>query len=261
LLFVCRAPLDGESEKRLDPEDLVRLLLYESFNSQYLYIISPWISSFRFSKKFIYYPYVSTYDVVEMLDAIRKNGVKVYILIRCFDDFLSPDMIYALFAIYKYMSSSGSASSKPGASLPHIVVEYLKGQLEMMLNRLETSETFIKSGFDVKSDLGARDNTYFRLHAKIYINEKFALVGSANFTRSGVVKGGNWECLMLIERGSELYNEVLKEAERLYNSGKDFTECVERLLMLINDALKPLDVTIKSLDDLKIKLKELYLML
>jgi len=258
---VCRAPLDSENRKRLDPEDLVRLLLYESFNGHYLYIISPWISSFKFSRKFIYYPYVSTYDVVEVLDAILKNGVKVHMLIRCFDDFLSPDTIYALFAIYKSVSLSGSASSKPGASLPDIVTRYLKDQLETMLSRLETSEKFVRSGFNVKSDLGVRDNTYFRLHAKIYINEKFAVVGSANFTRSGVVKGGNWECLMLIERSSELYNEVLEEAERLYNSGKDFTECVERLLTLINDALKPLSVTIKSLDDLKTKLKELYLML
>jgi len=261
LRFVCRTPLVSGNEERLDPEDLVQLLLYESFNSKYLYIISPWVSSFRFSRKFIYYPYVSTHDVIEVLNAIHKNGVKVYMLIRCFDDFLSPDIIYALFTIYKSVSSSGSASSELRTSLPHIVAGYLKSQLKMMLNRLETSEKFVRSGFNVKSDLGAHDNTYFRLHAKIYVNDRLALIGSVNFTRSGVVKGGNWECLMLVEQDNELYKEVLKEAERLYNSGKDFTECIERLLTLINEALKPLGVTVKSLDELKTKLKELYLML
>ncbi len=239
----CRTPRRSAD----DLEDFVRVFLLDSFDSEFVYIVSPWISTFKFTKKIIYYPYISSYDIVDILRAIHVNNVDVKVLVRCFDDFLSPDLIYILYMIYTRK-----------LNIPSDITLYLKQQLERIIRRLEMAEKIINIGIDFRTDLGVNDRSWYRLHAKIYVNEKWGLMGSANFSRGGLIRDGNWECLLMVDSNSQLYNELLKYAKQLLSVSKSFNECERRIVNTINRYLRGYGVKIHTFDDLKLLLKELY---
>jgi len=239
LRILCR---HRNIRQRDDIEDLLRIFLIDSFESNEIYIISPWVSSFKFNRKVIYYPYLSTYSVDEVLKILIDCGVKVNILVRCFDDFISPELIYFLYKV-----STGSIK------LTLDLLNYLKRELERILYRLNTAKRIEESGVNIRTDLGIGDdmNVWYRLHSKIYINNKYALIGSANFTRGGIVKNGNWECLIKVPSNYPLYKDIVDYAKKYYDHGRDYNECINRVLNIINRYLSPLNIPVRNLDDLK----------
>ena len=239
----CRDPIHVAD----DLENFMRIFLLDSFESKFVYIISPWISAFKFTRKIIYYPFVSSYDVVDVLKALHSQGVEIHVLARCFDDFLSPDLIYILYMIYN-----------KNVSIPRDILLYLKHQLEGILRRLEMAEKIIDIGVNFKTDFVSSQRPWYRLHAKIYVNEKWALIGSANFSYGGIVSNGNWECLLMVDSKDKLYNEIFSHAKKLFSIGISYNECKERIVNLMNKHLRKYNVPIDSFDNLKIMLRELY---
>ena len=234
------------SRGNIDVEDLFRLFLIDTFNSEFMYIISPWVTSFRLTKKVIYYPFISSYSVVDILNALKDNGVKVFLLTRCFDDALSPDVVYILYKI-----KEGSIRLSPA------LYKFLRNQVNFMYRRLEYVEKIIGTGINCKFDIGVQDReSQFRLHAKIYVNDKYALLGSANFTRSGIVRGGHWECLVRINSDSKIYYKILESAIKLYNAGRSYEECLRRITYLVTTHFGD-NVKINGIQDIKNLLKEL----
>jgi len=243
-MFIYRA---RNSKNNTDIEDLFRLFLIDSFDSDFVYIISPWITPFNFTKKIIYYPFISSYSVIDALASLRKSGVKVFLLTRCFDDFLSPDIIYMLYKI-----------KEGNFRLPRDLHRFLADQVSFAYHRLECVEKVVNTGVNCKFDLGSQDKDhYFRLHAKIYVNSKYALIGSANFTRSGVIRRGNWECLLKVESSSRTFKDILESANKLYNAGRSYSECQKRILQSINTYLMRNGIAVCGIQDLKKLLKEI----
>jgi len=229
-----------------DIEDFFMLFLMDSFDSDFVYIISPWITPFKFTRKVVYYPFISSYNMVDVLTSLKKNGVKVFLLTRCFDDFLSPDTIYMLHRV-----------KEESIKLPQELYRFLADQVSSALYRLNCLEEIISKGIECKFDLGLQDKNRFRLHAKIYVNNKYALIGSANFTRSGVVRNGNWECLLRVESSSRVFKVILDAADKLYDAGRSYDDCQKRILQLINNYLKGSGIVINGIQDLKKLLKEI----
>ena len=50
-------------------------------------------------------------------------------------------------------------------------------------------------------------------------------MGSANFTRSGILSDGNWECLLHFTKDEKLYKDALDAARRHFDAGIGFDEC------------------------------------
>jgi hypothetical protein len=96
-----------------------------------------------------------------------------------------------------------------------------------------------------------------RLHTKLYLNNRSAIVGSANFTRSGILSDGNWEYLLHFTKDEKLYKDALDAAHRHFDVGKGFDECERATLSLVN-RLQLLDKPATSLEELENYLTELY---
>ncbi len=96
-----------------------------------------------------------------------------------------------------------------------------------------------------------------RLHTKLYLNDRSAIVGSANFTRSGILSDGNWECLLHFTKDEKLYEDALKVAHNHFDASKGFDECERASLSLVN-RLQLLDKPATSLEELESYLTELY---
>jgi hypothetical protein len=82
-------------------------------------------------------------------------------------------------------------------------------------------------------------------------------VGSANFTRSGILSDGNWECLLHFTKDEKLYKDTLDAARRHFDAGIGFDECERATLSLVN-RLQLLDKLATSFEELENYLIELY---
>ena len=206
-------------------EDLIRGFLHESFNSSFMYIISPWVTNFEFSRPFIHYPWVSSTRVLDVIEAIINKGVEVKVLTRCFDDALRFDVL----------DLAGKIVNR--GSVDDEVKGFIKSQLEDLLGGIEAmlrlSEVL---GDNLLFDLGIGDLGR-RLHTKLYINDKHALVGSANFTKSGIIDSSNWanwECLIAIKSSETGYGELLNITKGYLNAARGFSECEGRFMNMLS---------------------------
>jgi phosphatidylserine/phosphatidylglycerophosphate/cardiolipin synthase-like enzyme len=211
-------------------ERIFRKLLFTAFESKKLYIISPWLSIFNFKLKFVYYPYVSSTSVEDVLKAIIDSGVRIYMFTRCFD-FLDLELIGIA---YRGVVSKSMLS-------------YIKGSLSDMIERAETLLRLANlKDLSIKFDL---DN---RLHSKVYVNDHMAILGSANFTYSGLYR--NIECIAVVGRDETIHQVLRKYAETLSGGFRGFPECENYVL----NSLKSIaGIRLGSLKELLELLKEL----
>jgi len=107
------------------------------------------------------------------------------------------------------------------------VADYWLGRGVSLLNAsmlLGTLHLIEAGGLTVRGSTGAR------VHAKIYVGQKAATLGSSNFTRPGLE--GNLEANARFERATEptRYEEAAGLAENLWDLGTDYTEGFKALL-------------------------------
>lgn len=249
---ICRGPGFNND---VDIEDLFMDFLYESFKSRFLYVISPWITAFNFNRRIIYYPYVSSGNALDVIRALVDNGVDVRIITRCIDDSVKADVINLVSSII----SGGISDAVPGD-----VRDYLRDQLDEIASNVDGVLRFYGELYDrVVFDLGANDAlpARYRLHSKLYVNEFSVIVGSANFTRGGITEGGNWECIVEVNNGEELYKDLLNYAQQYLKVGRPFSECMRRTSKLLRDLSSLLKITVADAEDLTKMLGKLMSML
>jgi phosphatidylserine/phosphatidylglycerophosphate/cardiolipin synthase-like enzyme len=214
--IICKGPKDIDTvfEKSL------LLFFSTSFHSKEVYMVTPWISTFEFrSQKLIYYPYVSSAKVLDILMALARNGVKVSIATRCFD-FLDYDLLYLVFTVTNYGTT---------AEIKHYIQENLEDIIRRAEALLELSKV---KNINVRFDLEQR------LHSKIYINDFMAIMGSLNFTYSAMFR--NYECINIIYKDKDVnsYNYLRKYSEELFQHLLEYSTCekaiLDRLAKVVN---------------------------
>lgn len=237
---LCRIPGEGSGE---DIEDLVWLFFLESFESMNgVWIVSPWVSAFNFKRDLVYLPYVFTKNTVEILKKLAEH-TEVHVLTRCFDDFVSLDTLYVLYKAYV-----------GDERLPKDVASYFYARVAESMRRLESLEEIVRTGVSVKTDIerGVSSGRILpRLHAKLYVNDKIAIVGSANFTYMGISRTGNWECAIMVTNGDLLYTKIRDYTIKLFEKGRTFSKCVSSVINDVNNTLGQFNIKLNDLYDLK----------
>lgn len=206
-------------------EDLLHLFLLASFDSSEVIIVSPWISSFELSRKLVYYPYVSSRAIDEILRALGESEIgggarrSVRVGTRCFD-FID----YQLLALAYEIAESGTRSRRS-------LVEYVRESIEGLRDRVAALLKFGQmTGVEFRFDLGQR------LHSKVYVNDFMVLLGSANFTHSGVHR--NYECLYAIfKEKEEVYWKLKDYAEALLKSMETYYSCERSVLSSVSSSV------------------------
>lgn len=236
--LVCRDRQGSTS--RYTIESLIRRFFHESFNSSFVYIISPWISLFEFSKPLMHYPFVDTNRVDEALRALA-DVTDVKVLTRCVDDSID-------IGFMKFLRIWREVQTGVGAS--EALINYLIGHLDNFTKTLELVITLRDIlGDNIRFDL--KQPGYGRLHTKLYVNDFSVILGSVNFTKSGIADNGNWECLLKLRRdhAKAIHTDALKVAERHFSLGQDFSTC-ERVTLSLLAELNLIDKPVASLDEL-----------
>ncbi|ADN49593.1 hypothetical protein Vdis_0180 [Vulcanisaeta distributa DSM 14429] len=226
-------------------EELMRRFLHESFGSKYIYIISPWITPFTLSSRFIHYPYVSSNNVIDVLKALSNSGVGVKVLMRCIDDSMDIQLIRVLTNLVRERQ----------IILNNEVKSFFRDRIDDFLNRANAMIDLARDLKDaVRFDLGADDKllTWYRLHTKLYINDHSVIMGSANFTRGGILDDGNWECVSHFtkEENTEIYNYALRVAQHYFSISKGFSDCERRVVRIVNEFGGVVNEPIYSIEDL-----------
>ena len=226
-------------------EELMICFFHESFQSDRVYIISPWISDFQFRSKFVHQPYVSGYSVIDVLRGLMNKGIAVKVLTRCADDAIDISLIKTVTGL----------DSKERQEVPSDIRNLLKRKIEDLIGKL-TSSKALATEFNegIRFDLGDKDDTRLRgrLHSKLYINHRTVIMGSANFTLSGISDGGNWECLVRFSRDEkrDLYDYAVGVAEHYLRISRSFDECERRVIKIVNNASNLIGERIYSIEDL-----------
>ena len=244
MLMVCK-DAGGSVQFRVSIEELMIRFFHESFRSGRVYVVSPWVTAFNLSIKFIHMPYVNNNNVAEVLRALVNKGVEVRVLTRCVDESLDVQFMRVLINLHR----------RGGLKLPDEVRELFRRNIEDFINRAESLVRLASDlGDNLRFDLGDKDDLFamYRLHSKLYINDYSVIMGSANFTRGGVLDGGNWECVIRFARGEneELYRYALNVAEHYFNISRGFGDCERRVVRIVNTVVGSLDEPIYGIEDL-----------
>jgi len=209
-------------------------LFYEEFLTEEhddIYIISPWITPFSFSKKIVVYPYIVADNIVDVLLGLVKIGVKVKILTRCIDDLLPLDKLYLVDLILQ------SAGDEVNYKVLREIYDYLINDIKWAINRMKAIILLSKSGIEIRYDVG-EDLYSNRLHSKMYVGSKKAIIGSANLTQSGIVDNrGNKEFILVVDREEPLYEKIREAAIKYFEQGYNFERCEKRIIRTINRIL------------------------
>ncbi|MEM0506662.1 MAG: phospholipase D-like domain-containing protein [Thermosphaera sp.] len=211
---VCRDSKDRENSL----EDMLYLFLITSFDSDEVIIISPWLSSFRLSRRIVYYPYISSDAIDDVLKSLVDSGTKVYIAARCFD-FIDYELLVL-------------ANGVINGSLPprHGMIGYVRQSIEELRDRTNALLRFSQiPGIEFRFDVDQR------LHSKVYVNDFMVLIGSANLTYSGIYR--NLECLYMIPKEEKSYPELRNYAKTLLDEIATYDSCEKSVLGFTNSFL------------------------
>jgi phosphatidylserine/phosphatidylglycerophosphate/cardiolipin synthase-like enzyme len=213
--IICKGPGDSANVFEKPIVDF----LYKSFKSKEIYIVSPWLSRIELgNRKFIYYPYVSTSSVIEILRAIMDKGVRIYVATRCFD-FIDNQLIALAYNINSLYTAEALRT-------------YIKDELKNMITRMQATLDLCKlANIELRFDINNM------LHSKVYVNDFIAISGSLNFTYYGMYR--NYECITIIPKDSDPQSyEILREyAKKVVDGIKDFGECEKQVLDSIEESL------------------------
>lgn len=196
-------------------EDAFKHFLVEEAGGD-LYIVSPWISEVIFERRLVYHPYLDAESSIKALTQLARLGT-VYIVTRYYDDVLSPSKMLSWQHIHRAFKES------PTPFLRELYMEVVE-EIKKVLDRIAALEKLTQV-----------DNIYVRfdnrIHAKIYVGNKYAMLGSANFT-TYALKNYNYECLLLIRRNEneELFEMVRSFAKRYFENASEKEECERAFL-------------------------------
>jgi phosphatidylserine/phosphatidylglycerophosphate/cardiolipin synthase-like enzyme len=238
LRVLCR----GVSDSGPLFDDILYRFLLTSLRSRRVLVVSPWLSPFELrSLKVVYYPFISSQRVNEVLSAAAGKGVRVVIAARCFD-FLD----YGLLVLALNTLRGGPRDSG--------VLEYLAASIDNLRDRVETLVNFCYRGkYECRLDVEQR------LHSKVYVNDFMAIVGSANFTYSGFYR--NLECLTVLPSDDAEYSYIVDYAENLVRSLKGVEECerhvVESLQSTLGLRVRGLGGLVELLNNLSARIRSL----
>ena len=203
--------------RELLEEVFKRFLIEETDEEGELFIISPWITRVGFEEPLVYHPYLDAEDNIEALTQLAELGKRIFIVTRYYDDILKPNRIYSWYQLYKVYVTN------PLSELGELYREMVE-EVRHILSRIEALEELT-----VRNNIFVRFNN--RIHAKIYVGKKYAIIGSANFTRYAL-KNFNDECVLLISREEEeeLYLQIRGYAARYFNTALNEELCERNFL-------------------------------
>jgi phosphatidylserine/phosphatidylglycerophosphate/cardiolipin synthase-like enzyme len=250
--LICKVA--GLSTSSLSVESLIRRFLHETFDSKFLYVISPWVTLFEFERPFIHLPFVEARRVDEVFRAFVFAGIDVRVLMRCVDDSIDVGLLRLL----RLLRNNRDVCRTSQQYIAGEILKYIADRISELIKTVKIVNTLRDIlGENLRFDIPA-SGWHRRLHTKLYLNDRSAIVGSANFTRSGILSDGNWECLLHFTRDAKkLYEDALKVAHSHFDSSKGFDECERATLSLVN-RLQLLDKPATSLEELESYLTELY---
>jgi len=214
-----------------------------SYRGGELYIISPWITKISFKRRLVYHPYLDAGDSVEVLTQLAKLGKRIYVVTRYYDDVLKPYKLYFWYQLYRvYMKETAPELSE--------LYNEMTKEIKQTLHRMEALEELAKiKGIAVKFNS--------KIHSKIYVGEKYAIIGSANFT-TPALKNLNDECILLISREEEAYTSIKKYAKKYFHNALCEKECLRMLLQKLHSSkLNFSELNFDSLETIKTFLRSL----
>jgi phosphatidylserine/phosphatidylglycerophosphate/cardiolipin synthase-like enzyme len=206
-----------------------------------LYIVSPWISDVRFERRLVYLPYLDAGGVLEALEQLASAGKSVFVVTRYYDDVLKPDLLYTWAQLFQLLEQ-GSREE-----LDELRRE-LKDDVSFSLSRIEALDEILRME-------GVRVRFNNRVHAKLYVGERLAIIGSANLT---FMSTRNEECVIVASRDGDgdLYRRAREYAEEVYASASE-ERSYERVYLSRLRRLEKLGLRFSSLESLREWLREL----
>jgi len=197
----CREALNLKHDllSQYAAEIIVAPWLYENST---IYIISPWISNFRCMLRGKIIPDLTSPNpcLIEFLKFIRSNNGETRILVRPLHSLISIEKIRFIQRMIEK-----NISDLPISTLIHDILAY-RDMIQTLL------EIFQKSLANVRF--------MERLHAKILATPYRAIIGSSNYTLSGLY--GNVEVnVMLLGNDAKKIYDI---AQRLWKSGKTLSD-------------------------------------
>ena len=192
--LICKVA--GSSTSSLSVESLIRRFLHETFDSKFLYIISPWITLFEFERPFIHLPFVEARRVDEVFRAFVFAGIDVRVLMRCVDDSVDIGLLRLLRLLRNVRKIFPDVFGTSQQYIAGEILKYIADRISELIKTIKIVNALRDIlGENLRFDTPA-SGWHQRLHTKLYLNDRSAIVGSANFTRSGILSDGNWECLL-----------------------------------------------------------------
>jgi len=206
-----------------------------------LYIVSPWISDVKFERRLIYLPYLDAGGVLEALEQLASAGKSVFVVTRYYDDVLKPDLLYTWAQLFQLLEQ-GSREE-----LDELRRE-LKDDVSFSLSRIEALDEILRME-------GVRVRFNNRVHAKLYVGERLAIIGSANLT---FMSTRNEECVIVASKDGDgdLYRRAREYAEEVYASASE-ERSYERVYLSRLQRLEKLGLRFSSLESLREWLREL----
>lgn len=227
------------------PDEALRVFLTDAFSSDFVYIVSPWITNFRLRSRVVAYPYISSNRLLDVVEKLAESGKRVTVVTRCFNDFIPYDIIY-----FMVMHDIGASKIRNEELL-----SYLGKQVSDLKNRIESYLKIVEMSSKYPS-IVLRTDVENKLHSKIYLIDRYALMGSANLTGSGM--NWNYECLTVIGADTQTYSSLLKYAEELANRLKSFGDCEEAALKAVEQRTGLRLNSVKDLLNLLDRLSAVY---
>jgi phosphatidylserine/phosphatidylglycerophosphate/cardiolipin synthase-like enzyme len=206
-----------------------------------LYIVSPWISDVGFERRLVYLPYLDAGSVLEALEQLASAGKSVFVVTRYYDDVLRPDLLYTWAVLFRLLKR-GSREE-----LDELWRE-LKDDVSFSLSRIEALDELLRM-----EGVHVRFNN--RVHAKLYVGERLAIIGSANLT---LMSTRNEECVIVARRDEDgdLYRQAREHAEEMYESARE-ERSYERVYLSRLRRLQELNLWFGSMETLREWLHEL----
>ena len=212
-----------------------------------LYIVSPWISNIKFDNRLIYLPYLDAENVLDALGQLASAGKNVFVVTRYYDDVLRPDVLYTWATLYRLYGRQSRGVSCP--SELDVLWRELKDEVRFALGRIEPLEALLRM-----ENIRVMFNN--RVHAKLYVGERYAIIGSANLTTASAFK--NEECVIVVSRDGDevLYHQAREQAVAMYESASEEQQ-YERTFLYRLLRLRELGLRFDSVELLKEWLREL----
>ena len=148
------------------------IINYKKLKDSKIYFITPWISNIEFRPPLLIHPLSKVCSVLDGIKTLSKFGYKIFIITRCFDDRIIPQLIYTINILYSEIKKYINRGKEPPSGLCSLLKDMLR-ELEQAIDSvntiLELVRYNIKIRFDVRPEYCFGSNILVNLHTKLYI--------------------------------------------------------------------------------------------